>query len=700
MIGLKVSNEFLDLAPNFSIPIEWESGLFSDSFVLNGISTLPISLPFTSKNKRLLKYFHLIESESKNLQVNCQIYLDNNLWASGQLTVSISGETFDCDFSEITELALKADWDLKEILSDDEINIISAFARWWPIVGDPTSIITKVEFIVYVNNQTYTFTTPSTGVIANDMDTLYNQCIAVPDMNDLFIITRISGAEEIIRLDVIGENTIDKNLNISFDLTEGTTFANTTFGPVNDWMGYQKNEIRLAMNAKVNDLWPDSNYCFPTIWNDSFYGDKHPDQPNNFKIINYYKQGYQNNTRFSGMRHKYTISPQLFLGFVFERLGLKLNFSIDGSFTQITDLFNRLIIYNNRALDILGTDPLATINHPPLNFWKGKFITGEHLPEATLKEFLSSIRSYFQVGFFLRNGVLRIDTKKSILASSEFQDWTTKTFRIFDEIKGTFDTGFVLRFSKDSTDSKLNELLDIKGPFKGQVNSISDFPNKNVIAGEFIASKESKNLAQSSYDWSTGRLLVLWGYYCPFLHDFTYLDGTNEIDTKASQTLLDVWTETSIRAIKVPKIDQTGSSMEYGLGENRVPIRFLQYFGLQNAFKWVSGVDYVYSTDADVQYPLASMDNIDMNGNNIGDYKLRFEDSDGLFENFHKDWFDFLLRTKKLTVQIILTTTELLQLDLAKKVKLGPNLFLIEKIQTDITQNSSKLICKVDLYRL
>ena len=705
MIGFKIAGEFLDLTPGFTVPIEWQSGLFSDEFVLNGISTLPITFPFTGKNKRLLQYFNIIENNLKNLQVNCELWLAGNLWCTGELTVGVKGETFDTDFSEITPLALAADKKLSEILKDDVTYVIAPFQQWWTINVNYAFVTTSVQFVFTINNHDNLFTTPMTGSHAADADSLFAQCTGNVEMIALFDMVRISDlgtGEEIIKFTKKIEDVIDTAININVDAVYGCQFNTASIGVQPAWCEYQRDAIVSKLFADVDKLYADANFCFPMIKNPDFYGTNNPVYTSNHKVLNYFRATYLKNTPTDTDR--YSLSPQLYIGYLIKRLGVVLNFTQAGTFTQINDLYNRLFLYNNRAIDLIGSDfKDPWLDQPVYNFWQGKFFTGDHTTDATLKELLTSLSKYFSLGLFYRNGVLNFETKKSLLESTVIIDWTNKSFRIYDELRGTFTQGFTLKYTKDGNDAYLEHIKELEGPFIGQFDNFSLIPTIDVKTGSFAATKNNKRVYRSKIQRIGTYLTLVWELFCEYLHDYNYIKTDSDIPTNASQTLKDFFTETGFRQCLLPRIDEQGASYEYDMPNKLAPLRYLLYWGLQSSFASSGGGEgetFSFNTSDAYKFPMAQMDNLGMDGSVLGPYKIRFEDSDGVFENWHKQWLDFLLQTKKLTIRILLAPSELLQVDLSKKVKIGVNQFFIEKITASIGTSDTLIECLIDMYKI
>jgi hypothetical protein len=326
------------------------------------------------------------------------------------------------------------------------------------------------------------------------------------------------------------------------------------------------------------------------------------------------------------------------------------------------------------------------------------------LPDVTLKEFLGTIKNYLCSGIFYRNNILTIDTCKSILQNTEVIDWTNKQFRIYNELKGCFEDGYLLKYSPDGTDSYLSEKVKpTSRAISGEVDTFADLP-LNARSGTYYIVKDEKAIYISKGANLVSNIsVVTWSFFSNYLHDFIVGNKKAEINSNSSQTIND-WHINLARKIYVPHIFQPGSSYEYELGLNPIPTRLLLFWGSVYGQIRHGGSDedpeFISSTDSSVAYPFASMDCFDPDGVRIGDNSLRFDDQNGLYEKLYKEWLAFIGNAKKLTIKILLFEPELLQIQLNKKVQLGSNQFLISKIASSITANSTKVECLIDMYKL
>lgn len=100
MIGIYIKGDFLDLLPSTTVAIRRRHNLFDgrDPSIKRGSYTLPINVPLTDKNKRLLEHPHRLDNNNKLLlDEEVHLYISNNLnvgipYLSGQLYISECNE--------------------------------------------------------------------------------------------------------------------------------------------------------------------------------------------------------------------------------------------------------------------------------------------------------------------------------------------------------------------------------------------------------------------------------------------------------------------------------------------------------------------------------------------------------------------------------------------------------------------------------
>ena len=91
-------------------------------------------------------------------------------------------------------------------------------------------------------------------------------------------------------------------------------------------------------------------------------------------------------------------------------------------------------------------------------------------------------------------------------------------------------------------------------------------------------------------------------------------------------------------------------------------------------------------------YPLGTSSRYNTQGVEIGTLSLRWDGEDGLLENYWKEWDQFLRNAKTTKWEIKLETTDILQLQMQRKVKIHNNYYMIKTISVNFPLNKSATV--------
>lgn len=130
--GIKIKNEFLDLPENFVVEFELKSMLFSsiDNDILPGSFQIPVTVPLSRKNKKLLNYPHLINNADKLLEDEpAEIWAGGSLVWSGTLTVSSANEFSARIYTVINPISSFKDVSLRDLVDEERTGINPAHAK-------------------------------------------------------------------------------------------------------------------------------------------------------------------------------------------------------------------------------------------------------------------------------------------------------------------------------------------------------------------------------------------------------------------------------------------------------------------------------------------------------------------------------------------------------------------------------------------
>jgi hypothetical protein len=694
--------------PGQKIPIEWESPVMKDDVVLSGIGSMPFPLPFTDRNKRLCKHFELVSNAEKNVVLDVDLELAGNFWARGKLVVSIKGGSYDCDFSETLSVIDIADKPIGDIVNN-KILIDTAFKRWWAFVpvGTPSSIFIDIYF-----GYAYKSFTSTGGSNSDKMDDIYTQMLADDLVPLIFDIRReTQGSEEIIYFEVIEDEAIyqDTNIHVGGNFI---TFNTSYYGSSINWAKNQQDLVIAKLLSNINDVYPTISYCFPSIKNNEFYGDLNTNF-NTEKLVNSYVFGYLQN---SSEQSKYCISPQFYLFNLISKICAYLGFELIGDLKDIEQIYQRCFVYSNTALDLYAVwqNPGLTYTRTIRNVYKQNFNQSDCMPGNTIKDLLYCIQNTFNCSITTKNNQLEITTKKSLLNSSVINDWSKKSFKIYDEEKGCFEDGFFLKYANDSNDSYLSDhIKDITVNRKPDVSTFSALPTRNVRNNEIRFVSDENKFYQAKIPQNLNpNYIVKWQFYCIQLEGFEYLNAKKDIDSKNSATINDDLIQDftrdggGIRKINIPFIYEKGNSDEFELGYQKAPLRLLFYWGKKQGLLQTSPAEgdtpaeWSASSADEESYPFASMSNIDINGTVLGNYSLYYDGQYGLYEKFWKEWLEFRNQSKPLTIKVLMPISEFLQINIQEKIRINESVFFIDRIKADIGQNDREVICSIDLYKV
>ena len=320
----------------------------------------------------------------------------------------------------------------------------------------------------------------------------------------------------------------------------------------------------------------------------------------------------------------HTIIPFLYLRYVLGEILDELGFSFDyGTFFTDAEIKN-LVVYNNKSLDTAQRDDVAA--NPDLDtWWLGNVIThAHHLPrETTAYDLFLNFRKLFNVYIHIdHNQSIEFIPKKDILSNTTFQDFTKKTLSYF-----TDNTAYInpTRYysTQDPNDTFSSLLLEERPELEaGPYATFADLPS-SATNGVFARTEVEEKIFQFNDENDT------W----EFISYDTYPAGTGEgINQNAISTLE---TSSTLVSYPMPETEQLGSSDRFWLGEHPYSLRLLFYAGMVQHGPGLPDIPTGRSTDH----------------NNLYNYSLKWDGSNGLYEKWHKPWVDVITAAKPITAQ-------------------------------------------------
>lgn len=270
-------------------------------------------------------------------------------------------------------------------------------------------------------------------------------------------------------------------------------------------------------------------------------------------------------------------------------------------------------------------------------------VLSQHLPDQSIPDFLVAFRALFCLSTVF-DSVRRqflIDSLRDVLADARYVDWSDRTEAGLEWEPNT-SAGYWLKQTLDTSDD-----LSKNAP-------ASEYELKIGGAGEEI------KVDASSLSMQRGRP--------------TPTSGSNVADTLLPVTV------------------QKGNSPALpDEKDNKCALRLLfdrgQHLNANGQF-----------------YPLASAEAVNYGGLQVGNYSLRWDGPQGLYQVWHKDWLDFRGRTETVTRSLRLRLADLLQLDPRRKVLIraaeGTSLAFWKSITVTISQQGGIQSAQIPFYKI
>lgn len=291
----------------------------------------------------------------------------------------------------------------------------------------------------------------------------------------------------------------------------------------------------------------------------------------------------------------------------------------------------------------LEVQRLVLYSNQAVDVASGTVDLSQHLPDQSLPDFLVAFRGLFCLSTVF-DSVRRqflVDSLRDVLADARYVDWSDRLEAGLEWEPNT-SAGYWLKQTLDGGDDL----------------------SKNAPASEYElkvgGATEQIEVDASSLSMQRGQ-------------------PTPTAGSTAADTLLPV------------TVQKGNSPLLPDEKDNKVSLRLLFDRGLQK--------------DANGQeYPLASAEVVDYGGLQVGNYSLRWDGPQGLYQVWHKDWLDFRSRTETVTRSLRLRLADLLQLDPRRKVLIrsaeGTTLAFWKSITVTISQQGGIQSAQIPFYKI
>ncbi len=633
MVQIYIRDTLLDMPENYSITFSLINPAFSND-VLNRSFTTNFKIPRTPRNETVFNFATRFDHTKLKKEHIAYCYVEGLPFENGRLQIV----DYDNDFIElyftsdpITYNEFHSKKKIRDLV-DGEFNVPGDnthqyFIRLQQINGNWQYKITIGDKIFEGYYPTPTPTPTVVTDIANQINAVFPgvATATIPPLGiSLFI-------------DLTGMGfpifTIDDN---------GGLFAQLEPPTIHSYDALQQMWVNYFINNKEPS---DPDFKFPVFKNRNFYGGENLVWSDH---VNFHRDGHRfnSNSFTDNDGFQYNLVPFIRNGLIIEKIAGTFNFTPIGIYNDID--FEKLHIYNTVSLDRIDwKHPDLFFNHPNADFkvntYKHGFKFKDHIPDLTVKKYLTKLSEYLNLFYIYKDGLMNIVSRNDVI-KSEAIDWSRKVNKKYNVGIENSD-GYKIIFEERDNDDVLNDTM---------ITESLELPSEDE-------------------------------YTLPS-YPFYFLD---EIDSSSPGSPRRRW--------KIPFVNEEGNS-EFKVGTNNdYDFRLFMYHGLID--------DIPIDTPFPVPYPFASSDSIDVNGNSIGNTILDLSAVDeSILNKYWIDWINKFNNADKISFQTLLGITDIVSLDWEKPMRYivhenGMMCFIISKIDFTV-KDCGITSSKVDGYSI
>ena len=678
-LDLKINGQSLELPRDVAVPIDLynpcfnqgDNGDFNQDFI-GGSYSYPFTVSSQSAiNQKILGFPEVIDSrEPISSLLDAEIWFDGELILAGQFQLTSAGPAYEGNFlfsGGALAVALN-NTKLADLPWGADIIMNSDF-EYREYQWDPLFITTNAQLdyggTIYVDvpfNTSISQTLADLVAAIMDPADPVRHLLAEQTASDKIKISAVKGYLKWGLLPAAGHDISPKQYNSGTLATHVMSIVDNHTGSSHDTA-----DVAAFMAGTVTASYP-AQLCFPVMRNDDAY----PSAVTAYKrYINYYhSSAYAVNTTDRG----YTISPQVFLYSIFDRISLLTGYSFEGSSWDDAE-FRKMIVYNNMVLDRNGWSFFFNPTYES-NIYDNKISLKNHVPDIFASNLINSFRKAFCIGIFTdnRNRTIRMVPMKEVINSSSYIEAT----RFFEKLRPVTPSDMInvrqFNYTRDSSDTMINDHIIDRGNLVigGSVATFASLPASKIDADVLYLVEDTQRYYISSLN-GTNPINNDWDEFSVNLYD--YSEGT--IANPVTETI-DIGADTPIISTeqdlintgthwKIPVVQQPCSYLAFETAKNPFGLRFLFFRGLQ--------ADSTAAT-----YPMATNDEYDYAHSQIGYYSMHWDGDNGLYNLWWKPWIDFLNTTKIVTRNAYFTATEIKNLDFSSKYRIENTNYIFRKV--------------------
>lgn len=707
VIGIEVNNQFLDLN-QAGIRIEKINPFFSPS-VYQGDYSFPFTLPATEKNMKTLGFVNLVDVSEKVLSYTATVYIYGLPQFSLKLSITkVRLRSIDVILKGGIRSLNTADKKLTEFFADygyslgnyqaeitQKATLISK-EKNWNVYG-----FTFVPFYApnFYSGKNNTFCgvmnrmNSTNGDIYENSGASPNKYALVPFFFLFYLLNEIWKAEglsptgsfwehpELKTLLVFNNYAIDARiqsddtkllsngvLNLTFSGQRPTLTANKqgAFDFAAAWdYGSQEYVITKA---------GDYSFSFHLNGQSATTASLRPPHPypGSFEI-------YHNATKVGaiGINRDWSVNHTYLLNYSFSAGAGNIGDTIHVEFAKNTDVGQAQTYFemSNEAFAIIA------INDSVIST-SDKFRFKNHMPpDWTVGQLLKEVKNLgVHIEFDFQNNQVKLDIVDELLNIELAEDKTAISEPLYENnVEGSLE-GISLGF--EFADDEKAEIDIVQDQYVGEFSDFSELPLPS-IDGQLAILTNTNEVVQVQPSGAANAWVSIGHNYKPKV----YGKGSESAKSKLAPMLMcrqnnEGGTADQNTAV-MPYYPGVGSSNSYGLGINSFQPRLVFYRG--------ENVTSTVTSPKGGKYILASTQRYGINGNLVGNYSFRLDQSSGLLLKHCDKMFKAVTNGEIVEKNLNFNALDFINLKTFQKWVIDNNLFLIKSLSIFINNRSAKV---------
>lgn len=446
-----------------------------------------------------------------------------------------------------------------------------------------------------------------------------------------------------------------------------------------------------TLSASV-DTYP---YVFPTLVNNGHYQNQAQEINGGYSkdvVYNCYidddfklKQQVLIDIRHpAGSTHgNLTMVPFLYITYIIRKIFAST--PLETNIFESDAALKKLLLFNSFSLDkwyAAFTDYSFNVNNRSID-------VKNHVPDIYVGEMLIALKKVFCLFIYKDpfSDKFYFDAFKNVVSSTDYVDWTHIALADYG-IQETISKGikYVPEIGGDGVLSGAATM--VAAVRKSAVQREIDLPLSGNTIGDVRMVEETGQL----YTYQAVIFFTTWIPYSTALGDYYAAPAQYEIKNTmpgAVPTKVNFYPSENFNSPDeyfVPAVKIPGSYV--GSDNQQVTSQILKKLLFYHGIRTSAGGR---------GYPFASSHNYDRNKMKVGPYSLAWDGADGLYNVWWKSFIRMKDETKEVSIEVQLDMIMLVNLDLRKKVRIGPNNFLIKKISLQLPISKA---AKVELWKV